>query len=184
MLMGVQESVREWTFTLPSELPLWELESRWTSKCLEDDFKGQNPMDWRVIYTIRKLLKPRCLKWACMTHLNMWNTRYDQKKGWESNWQFDFRPLKARNRPDFLACRWCETYCWKTLEEGYNFASDLISIGGLDTKLWGPKVAGVPTLAISGFPFGSPKTKCHLDVGLMERYKIYYKGEGGGFPQV
>jgi len=25
MLMGVQECVREWTLTLPSELPLWEL---------------------------------------------------------------------------------------------------------------------------------------------------------------
>jgi hypothetical protein len=23
-----------------------------------------------------------------------------------------------------------------------------------------------------------------LDVGLMERHKVYYKGEGGGFPQV
>ncbi len=31
---------------------------------------------------------------------------------------------------------------------------------------------------------GSPKTKCHLDVGLVERHIIYYKGEGGGFPQV
>jgi hypothetical protein len=54
----------------------------------------------------------------------------------------------------------------------------------LHTKLWDPKVAGVPTLAISGLPFGSPRTKCHLDVGLMERHKVYYKGEGGGFPQV
>jgi hypothetical protein len=27
-------------------------------------------------------------------------------------------------------------------------------------------------------------TKCHLDVGLMERHNLYYKGEGGGFPQV
>jgi hypothetical protein len=35
-----------------------------------------------------------------------------------------------------------------------------------------------------GFPLGSPKTKCHLDVGFMERHKVYYKGEGGGFPQV
>jgi hypothetical protein len=35
-----------------------------------------------------------------------------------------------------------------------------------------------------GLPFGSPETKCHLDVGLMERHIIYYKGEGGGFPQV
>ncbi len=35
--------------------------------------------------------------------------------------------------------------------------------------------------------FGNFKTlgtKCHLDVGLMERHKVYYKGEGGGFPQV
>jgi hypothetical protein len=29
-----------------------------------------------------------------------------------------------------------------------------------------------------------PGKKSHLDVGLVERYKIYYKGEGGGFPQV
>jgi len=43
---------------------------------------------------------------------------------------------------------------------------------------------GVPTLGISRLPFGSPGTKCHLDVGLVERHKIYYKGEGGGFPQV
>jgi hypothetical protein len=35
--------------------------------------------------------------------------------------------------------------------------------------------------------FGTPKisrTKNHLDVAPMERRKIYYKGEGGGFPQV
>ncbi len=39
-------------------------------------------------------------------------------------------------------------------------------------------------MAISGLPLGSPETKSHLDVGLMERHKLYYKGEGGGFPQV
>jgi hypothetical protein len=31
---------------------------------------------------------------------------------------------------------------------------------------------------------GSPGTKCHLDVSFMERHKVYYKGQGGGFPQV
>jgi hypothetical protein len=31
---------------------------------------------------------------------------------------------------------------------------------------------------------GSPGTKCHLDVGLVERHIIYYKGESDGFPQV
>jgi hypothetical protein len=31
---------------------------------------------------------------------------------------------------------------------------------------------------------GVPGKKCHLDVDLVERHKVYYKGEGGGFPQV
>jgi len=61
---------------------------------------------------------------------------------------------------------------------------DLISIEALHAKFWGPKVVGVPTLAILGLPFGSPGTKSHLDVGLMGNHKVYYKGEGGGFPQV
>ncbi len=117
-------------------------------------------------------------------YLDIWNTSYGQKKGRESNWEFDFRPLKVKNRPDFLACRWRATYHWKDLNKGYNFALDLISIEGLNTKLWGPKFARVPTLGISGLPFGSPETKCHLDVGLMEKHKVYYKGESGGFFQV
>ncbi len=101
-----------------------------------------------------------------------------------SNWQYDSRPLKVGNGLDLLACKWCDTYRWKVLNEGYNFALNLISIGGLHTKLWGSKVAGVPTLAISGLPLGSPETKCHLDVGLVDGNRVYYKGEGGGFPQV
>jgi len=32
--------------------------------------------------------------------------------------------------------------------------------------------------------FGNFGTKCHLDVGFMEKHRVYYKGEGGGFPQV
>jgi hypothetical protein len=135
-------------------------------------------------YIIGKILKCRCLKWARMTHLDIENTSYGQKKGQESNWQFDFRPLKVRNQPDFFAWRWHATYHWKDLDKGYNISLDFISIRGLHTKLWGPKVAGVPTLASSRLPFGSPGTKCHLDVGLVERHKVYYNGEGGGFPQV
>jgi len=54
----------------------------------------------------------------------------------------------------------------------------------MGTQSWDSKVAGVPTLGISGLPFGSPGTKCHLDVGLVERHKVYYKEEGAGFPQV
>ncbi len=71
MFLGVQESVREWTFTLPSELSFWELESWWTPKFLESDCRGQNPLDWGVPYIIGKFLECRCLKWARMNHLNI-----------------------------------------------------------------------------------------------------------------
>jgi len=141
-------------------------------------------MDCDVLYIIRNLLEPRCLKWNIIAHLNIWNISYGQKKGQESNCQFDSRPEKIKNRPDLLVCKGRVTYHWKSLDNGYNFALDCISIRGLLAKLWGSKVAGVPTWMISGLPFGSPRTKSHLDVGPMERCRVYYKGEGDGFPQV
>jgi hypothetical protein len=129
-------------------------------------------------------LECRCLEWACMTHLNIWNTSYGQKKGRESNCQFDSQALKVGNRPDFLVCTWRATYCWKVLDEGHNFTSNLIAIEGLHAKLWAPKVVGVPPKRILDLSLGGPKTKCHLDVGLVEKHKVYHKGEGGGFPQI
>jgi hypothetical protein len=176
--------VGEGTLTFPSELPLWKLESRWTLEFSENDCRVQNSLDWNVTYIIGKLLEPKCLKWDFMTHLDTWNTSYGKKKGQESNWQFDSRPLKIENRPDSLVCRCRATYRWKALDKDYNFILDLISIGGLKTKLWAPKVVEIPTLGISRLPFRSPGTKCHLDAGLVARHRGDYKGESGGFPQV
>ncbi len=143
-VLGSAKNVREWTLTLPSELPFWELESQWISKLSKGNFRDQNPSVWRVLYIIGKLLKCRCLKWTHITHLNIWNTSYGQKKGQESNWQFDFWLVKVRNRPNFLAFRWRATYYWKAFDESYNISWNLIGIKGLHTKLWAPKVAGVP----------------------------------------
>jgi hypothetical protein len=39
-------------------------------------------------------------------------------------------------------------------------------------------------VAISGLPFGSPGTKSHSDAIPTGRCRVYYMGEGGGFPQV
>jgi hypothetical protein len=135
MLLGMQKNVREWTLTLPSELQFWELEFQWTPESSKGNCRGRNPLDWRDLYIIEKLLKRRCLKWAHMTHLNVWNTSYGQKEGQESNWQFDSQPLKVKNRPNFLACKQRATYRCNAPDEGYNFALDLITIGGLHTKL-------------------------------------------------
>jgi len=150
-------SMREWTLTLPRQLPLWEMESRWTPETSESDYRGQNSIAYDILYIIGKLLKRRCLKWARIAHLDIWNVSYGQKKGRESNYQFDSRPQKVGNRPDLLRCRGRVTYRWKALDEIYNFASDCTSIRGLLTKLWGSKVAGVPIGGISELPLGSPE---------------------------
>jgi hypothetical protein len=176
--------MREWTLTLLRQLPLWEMESRWTSKTSENDCRGQTSMSCGVLYIIRKLLGRKGLKWARIAHSDIWNTSYGQKKGWESNCQFDSRPQKVKNRPDLLSYRGRATYRWKGLDESYNFAVDRITIRGLLAKLWGSKVAGVPFGAISGLPLGSPGKNSHLDVASVESCRVYYKGEGGGFPQV
>ncbi len=39
-------------------------------------------------------------------------------------------------------------------------------------------------VGISGLSLGSPGTKSHLDVAPVESCRVYYMGEGGGFPQV
>ncbi len=134
-------------------------------------------MAYGDFYIIGKLLELKCLKWAYIAHLDIWNTSYGQKKGRESNSQFDSRPEKIRNWPDLLVYKQRATYCSKALDKGYNFALDRISIRGLLTKLWGSKVMGVLTWAISRLPLGSPETKSHLDVGHVERLEYTIRGK-------
>jgi hypothetical protein len=126
-------------------LPKW-----WTPKILELDCKGQNTSHWSVLYIIGKLWKCRCRKWVCMGHLNIFSTSYVQKKGRESNWQFDSRPLKVGNQPDLDVCRGSATHRWKVFKESYKFALDLIPIGGLSKELWPCEVLRVQTRTISG----------------------------------
>jgi hypothetical protein len=51
-------------------------------------------------------------------------------------------------------------------------------------KVMRPQSHKSPNFGNFGTPIGRPRTKCHLDVGFVERHRIYYKGEGGGFLQV
>jgi hypothetical protein len=179
MLLGVPKSVREWTFTLSSEFPCWELKSQWILESSKRNCKGQNPSAWRILYIIGNLSKPRCLKWAHITHLDIWNTNYDQQKVRKSNWQFDSWPLNVGNRPDFLVCKWHATYHWRLLTRATTLLQTS-SQSEVFTQSYGNPTRGnfeTPT-------WESHETKCHLDVVLVERRREYYKGEGGGFPQV
>jgi len=48
----------------------------------------------------------------------------------------------------------------------------------------GPQSRGVLIVRISRLSLGSPGTKWHLGAGPVAKHRVYYKGEGGGFPQV
>ncbi len=75
------------------------LESSGTPKNSELELKGQNTSHWGVLGVIGKALKCKCLNWPRIDHLDICSPSYGQKKGRESNWQFDSRPLKFGNRP-------------------------------------------------------------------------------------
>jgi hypothetical protein len=59
---GMNPHTPKWTPTLGIGIPMG-------SEFLEGDCRGQNSLNWKVIYIIEKLLKRKCLKWACMTNL-------------------------------------------------------------------------------------------------------------------
>jgi hypothetical protein len=161
-----------------------KLESYGTPKNLELDCRGQISSHLSVLGVVGKVLKCRCPKWPRMSHLDIWSPSYGLKKGRESNWQFDSRPLKVGNRllPDV---HWqSATWRWKALKESYNFGSTLAPIGPCSREIWAFKVLGLQPETISGLLFGSPGKKSHLDVASAESYRVYYMGEGGGFPPV
>jgi hypothetical protein len=81
------------------------------------------------------------------------------KKGRESNWQFDSRPLKVGNRPDSGACKWNVTHHWKVLEESYNFGSDLVPIRIRGKKLWMSKISESKLGQFRDFTLGVPRKR-------------------------
>ncbi len=160
------------------------LESSKTPENSKLKLKGQNTSHWGVIGVIGKVLKCICLNWSRIGHLDICSPSYGQKKGQESNCQFDSRPLKVGNRP--LPDVWwqCATWRWNALEESYNFGLNLVPIQTQGKKLWMPKVPGVQTGTISGLHLGSLGKKSHSNVAPVRSCREYYKGEGGGFPRV
>jgi len=143
-------------------------ESFGTPATLELNSRGKNTLPSGILYTVGKVLKCRCPKWPRMSHLDICSPSYGQKKGRESNWQFDSQPLKVGNRPDSDVCRRSATWRWKDLKESYKISLDLIPIGGLSKELWMPKVLGVQPGTISGLFLGSLGKKCHSDVASTE----------------
>jgi hypothetical protein len=134
----------------------WDLESSGTPECSVLNSKAQNTSQWGVLGVIGKVLKRRYRKWPRIGHLDIWSSSYGQKKGPESNWQFDSRPLKVKNRPHPDIRFESATWRWKDLDKGYNFGLDLVAIELCSRELWALKVLGVQPgqfrHSISGVP--------------------------------
>jgi hypothetical protein len=96
-----------------------------------------------VLGVIRKVLKRRYRKCPRIVELDICSPSYGQKKGRESNRQFDSRPLTVGNRPASDVRFGSAIRRWKDLDEGYNFGSDLVAIRGRGEELCPPKVPGV-----------------------------------------
>jgi hypothetical protein len=97
------------------------LESSGTPENSEDDLEDQNTSYWGVLSVIEKVLKRRYRKCPRILDLDICSPSYGQKKGRESNWQFDSRPLKVGNRPAPDVRFGSAIRRWKDLDEGYNF---------------------------------------------------------------
>jgi hypothetical protein len=127
----------------PNTSKVGDLESSGTPECLEFDNKAQNTSHWGFLGVIGKVLKRRYRKWPRIGHLDICNPSYGQKKGRESNWQFDPRPLKVENRPLSDLRIESAIRSWKDLDEGYKFGLDLVAIRLRSRELWAPKVPGL-----------------------------------------
>jgi hypothetical protein len=161
-----------------------KLESYGTPENSKFNCKGQISSHLNVFSVVEKVLKCRCPKWPRMSHLDICSPRYGQKKGRESNWQFDSGPLKVGNRP-LPDVHWqSATWRWKALKDSYNFGLDLAPIRSCSREIWAPKVSRLQPGTVSGLLFGSLRKKSHLDVASAESCRVYYMGEGGGFPRV
>ncbi len=120
-----------------------DLESSGTPECSELNSKAQNILHWGILGVIGKVLKRRYWKWPRIGHLDICRPSNGQKKGRESNWQFDSRPLKVRNWPLLDVQIESAIRHWKDLNKGYKFGLDFVMIRPGSWELWPPKVPGL-----------------------------------------
>jgi len=93
-------------------------------------------------------------------------------------------PIKSQESPLFLcmqvACHISLERSWQGLQLLFRPNFNRRSA----RKVMGPQSCRSPNFGNFETPTLSLETKCHLDVGLVAMHRVYYKGEGGGFPQV
>jgi hypothetical protein len=161
----MRESARDEAQWLSNALPLWELHLCKSCECLKPWLEGQTNTKLGPQNTIRKVLKHRWFKGPHIFHLNLICISYDQKKRWESNWEFDSQ-LQIPSQQGQMKSNWSMLYTIGKIFAkviryfSLNFKTYLIWERYERPKIWDIK---------------SPIKKWHLDVILAERHRVYYR---------
>ncbi len=113
------ENAKDEVQWLPSALPLWELHSWRSCECLEPWLERQTSTKLGPYDTIKKVLNLQCSKCPHIGHLDLICMSYDQKKGWESNLEFDFRPQIPWKQGSNEVRLERATHHWKDIFKGY-----------------------------------------------------------------
>jgi hypothetical protein len=151
---------------LPSALPLWELHSCKSCECSKPWLERQTSTKLGPHDTIKKFLKYRCLSYPHIVHLNMICIHYDQKKGWESNWEF--LENKGQMKFDWGVFYTIGKILLRVIRYFLLILKNLIWNRYKRPKFWDNK---------------SLREKWHLDIIPMERHKLYYKERSGASSQ-
>jgi hypothetical protein len=171
------KSVREWTLALISELPCWELESQMDSQIFRVRLQGSKPIalrnylyHWKVIEAYMSKMSLHCPfghlwhklwpKERLIVKLAIWlPTIKSQDSTRFPCVQAMYDILLERSRRRLQLCLRPRRN-QRSTHEVMRFQS-----------------RGNPNCG------NSLGTKNHLDVAPMENYRVYHKGEGGGFPK-
>jgi len=96
----------------------------------------------------------------------------------------DSRPKKIGNQPIYLASEGVQ----HIVEKLSTRASTLLQTASRSevcSQIYGvPKSRESQSTRFRDSHSGVMREKSHLDVGYVASHRVYYKGEGGGFPQV
>jgi hypothetical protein len=168
--------VWEWTLTLPNELPCWELESWWTLEIFRKQLQGIKPIALRSFLYHWKAIETKMSKMGSHDPFGHLKHKLWPKERLEIKLAIWLLTTKSRESTQFpyvkVACDTLLRNSWRGLQLCFRPHPDRRSAHKVIIR----KVVGVPTLATV--------TKSYLDVVLAEKRKVYYMGEGGGFPQV
>jgi hypothetical protein len=158
----------------PNTWKSWDLESSGTPECSGLNSKGQNTSHWSVLSVIEKVLKRKYWKCPRIGNSDICSPSYGQKKGRESNWQFDSTTKSRESIPSWHPIWVCDM-ALEISQRGLQLWFKPHRDPTLQSGVMVIQSSGSPAGTISGLHFGSPGNLCHLDAPSVASCREYYK---------